>query len=277
MSETTNPIEGKLYYDNGNRLFYYSSTETRSNPNTGFFPVWDGKRTHVSNFSNRKYTSDMIDINIGNMSSVIDKATAENIVYQQRRSLNDELLKPAIRDEDNMFTQCVKGTICAMNIAMVDLVDMAGNKLNEKCIEGYYSALTKITFMRLDKWKVWLSTILHVSYVLDVYDEDKRLITYNYPEDTFDTGVIKYDGITEQKCDPFKKIVRILMIMKNISKQTLKSDDVDDYTINNMMTTLNGDKTLSSQLFSRFIRMTGLRYSVKIYDRNKQLLFEYTE
>ena len=274
---TPNPIEGKLYYDKDKRLYYYSTQESRSNPNTGYFPIWNGEKTFTSNFSNRKYfDTDVTIIDIAHMASTISKDVASDIMYRQRRSMNDNLLKPAICDEDNMFTQCIKGVICAMNIAMVDLVDMSRGKLPEKAIENYYSSLNKITFMRLEKWKIWLSSILHVSYVLDVYDGDRKLITYHYPEDTFDTGVVKYDNITSQKYDAYKKIVKILMIMKNITKSTLKTDEVDDYTINNMMTTLNGDKSLSAQIFSRFIRMAGLSYTIRIYDGAK-LLFEYME
>lgn len=274
---TPNPIEGKLYYDGDKRLYYYSTQETRSNPNTGYFPVWNGKKTFSSNFSNRKYVDkDVTPMDLEHMASSISKDIASDIIYRQRRSMNDILLKPAISDEDNMFTQCIKGVICAMNIAMVDLVDMSKGKLPEKAIENYYTSLNKITFMRLEKWKVWLSSILHVSYILDVYDGDKKLVTYHYPEDTFDTGVVRYDNIISQKYDAYKKIVKILMIMKNITKNSLKTDDVDDYTINNMMTTLNGDKSLSAQIFSRFIRMAGLSYTIRIYDGDK-LLFEYME
>ena len=272
-----NLVEGKLYYDSDKRLYYYSTHETRSNPSTGYFPIWNGKRIYSSNFSNRKYMDkDVTVTNIETMAANINKDVANDVIYRQRRSMNDTLLKPAICDEDNMFTQCIKGVICAMNIAMVDLVDMSKGKLPEKAIENYYSSLNKITFMRLEKWKIWLSSILHVSYVLDVYDDDKKLVTYHYPEDTFDTGVVKYDNITGQKYDAYKKIVKILMIMKNITKNMLKTDDVDDYTINNMMTTLNGDKSLSAQIFSRFIRMAGLSYTIRIYDGDK-LLFEYME
>ena len=44
-TDDKSPIEGKLYYDKSNgRLYYYSLTETRSNPKTGYFPIWDGKK-----------------------------------------------------------------------------------------------------------------------------------------------------------------------------------------------------------------------------------------
>ena len=66
------------------------------------------------------------------------------------------------------------------------------------------------------------------------------------------------------------------MISENITKNTLSGEDVDDYTINNMMTTINGKKALSSQLFSRFIRMAKLSYTITIYDNDKEL-FKYKE
>ena len=36
--------------------------------------------------------------------------------------------------------------------------------------------------------------------------------------------------------------------MENLTKEKLKSEEVDDYTINNMMTTISGNKSLSAQL-----------------------------
>ena len=40
---SSNLVEGKLYYHpSDKRLYFYSLKEKRSNPNTGFFPVWDG-------------------------------------------------------------------------------------------------------------------------------------------------------------------------------------------------------------------------------------------
>lgn len=159
---------------------------------------------------------------------------------------------------------------------MVDLVDMSSPKLSQKVIENYYSALTKITFMRLDKWNIWINVILHVSYSIEVTKGSKKLLTYQYPSDTFDTGIVKYDNIVASEDDPFKKIIKILMVMENINKNSLRSEEVDDYTINNMLTTLNGKKALSAQLFSRFIRMANLSYTIKIYDNGTQI-FEYKE
>jgi len=276
--ESEKLVEGKLYYrPKDNRLYYYSKIETRSNPNTGYFPVWNGSRVFESNFSNRKYfDKDTIITDVNNLAISINNSVAKNIIYNQRKSTNGSLLKPEIKDEDNMFTQCIKSVICAMDITMVDLFDMCAPKLSEKVIENYYSALTKISFMRLDRWNIWLNTILHMSYVLEVYNGDRKLLTYSYPSDTFDTGIVKYDNIIQTADDPYKKIVKVLMVMENITKSTLKTDEIDDYTINNMMTTLGSKKPLSAQLFSRFIRMANLAYTITIYDKDK-VMFEYKE
>ena len=275
---TDNPIEGKLYYDpKSDRLFLYSKVENRANPRTGYFPVWDGKQTYISNFAIEKYFSkDVTKIDINTISANINKDVAEKVLYKQRRSENNDILKPQLSDGDNMFTQCIKGVINAKEITMVDLIDMATPKLSEKIVENYYSALVRITFMRLDKWTIWIDNILHVNYILDVFKDDKKLLSYKYPKNEFDTGIVKYDSITNGDDDPFKKIIKILMVMENITKTTLKSDEVDDYTINNMMTTINGKKSLSSQLFSRFIRMAELSYVITIYD-GKKVIFEYKE
>ena len=275
---STDLIEGKIYYNpKDGRLFYYSKTENRSNPNTGYFPVWDGKNIFVTNFSNKKYLNkDVKMITLDHLCSNIDSNIASEVLYRLRRSDNDEILKPIISDGDNMFTQCIKGVLNKLELTIIDLVDLSSPKLTEKAIENYYSALTKITFMRLDKWNIWIDVILHIQYELDVFKDDKLLIHYEYPNDKFDTGDVKYDKIINSKDDPFKKIIKILMIMENITKNDLRSDDIDDYTINNMMTTINGKKPLSAQIFSRFIRMANLSYTVHLYD-NKECLFEYKE
>lgn len=275
---STELVEGKLYYHpSDKRLYFYSLIENRSNPNTGFFPVWNGREIFKSQFSNEKYfDKDAINMTIDTMCSTIDKDIADQVLYNQRRSNNDEILRPQISDGDNMFTQCVKGVINAKEVSMIDLVDMSSPKLSQKQIENYYSALTKITFMRIDKWDIWVNVILHISYDINVYKGDKKLISYHYPKNDFDTGIIKYDNIISSNDDQYKKIIKILMIMENINKSDLKSDEVDDYTINNMMTTLNGSKALSAQLFSRFIRMAELTYQVIIYDQGKQI-FEFRE
>jgi hypothetical protein len=274
---TDNPIEGKLYYEpNTERLFFYSKIENRANPRTGYFPVWNGTETFISNFAITKYFSDVTKIDIDTMCASINKDVANEVLYKQRRSENNEILKPQLSDGDNMFTQCIKGVINAKEITMIDLVDMTSPKLSQKMVENYYAALVRITFMRLDKWNIWTDVILHINYVITVKNGDRKLVTYHHPKNEFDTGIVKYDSIINTNDDPFKKIVKILMVMENITKNSLKSDEVDDYTINNMMTTLNGKKALSAQIFSRFIRMADLSYTITIYDGEKEI-FEYYE
>ena len=274
----SNPVEGKLYYHpETKRLYYYSTKFTRSNPNVGYFPIWNGKRTYESKFSNNKTLNDINTNSIEELAAKINKSVAETVKYNQRRIISDVILKPAISDGDNFFTQCIKEVITGMNITMIDLVDMCNPKLTQKQIENYYSALTKIAFMRIDKWDVWINVILHVGYIITIRKDNKKIMTYTYPENKFDTGIVKYDSIANSKMDPLKKTVKIVSMMENITKTTLRSNEgVDDYTINNMMTTLNGDKALSAQLFSRFIRMAGLTFSVDIVKDGK-IIFTYRE
>jgi hypothetical protein len=273
------PIEGKLYVDTDGRIYMYSKTETRSNPNTGYFPCWNGKEKFITQYSNTKFFPvDAILTDLMKLAEKIGKEVADQVLYNHRRCDNEEILRPSLTDGDNMFTQCIKGVLNVKEYTMVDLVDLSVPRLDEKMITNYYSALTKITFMRLDKWQIWMDVILHLKYQVNVYKDDKRLIQYRYPANQFDTGIVKYDNIIGTKDDPFKKIIRILMIMENINKNSLRSKEVDDYTINNMLTTLNSKKSLSAQLFSRFIRMANLSYDVNLYEDNYETsIFEYRE
>jgi hypothetical protein len=271
-----NPIEEKIYVDpTDNRLYIYSTKYTRSQPIIGNFPIWDGKRKIISQFSNKKYLSDVNAIDIGVLVSKIDNRIANEIISARRRSEQNDVLNPQLVDEDNMFTQCIKGVINSKNYTIVDLMEMS-NGLSENQIINYYNALNKITFMRMDKWIIWLNNILHMSYIVTVYDGSKELITYDDRKNKFYTGITNYDAIISTSDDPFKKLIKILIVMLNIDKSKLRSKEVDDYTINNMMSIINSDKNISSQLFSRFIRLTNLSYIVRIYEQN-ELVFEYKE
>lgn len=271
-------VEGKLYSDpKDNKLFYYSLKENRPNPATGFFPVWNGKEKFTSNFAKEKYFGiDTISIDLKDISDKVNAKIADNIRYSIRRAENNEILSPKITDADNMFTQCIKGVINYLNITMIDLVDMCKPAVDQHVIENYYSALTKITLMRMNKWFIWLDMILHCGFVLEMYNGKKKLLTYTYPSNKFDTGIVKYDNIINTDDDPFKKIVKIIMVMENIQKNQLKSEEIDDYTINNMMTTLSSKKPLSAQLFSRFVRMANLNYKIQMIKDGK-CIFEYKE
>ena len=133
--------------------------------------------------------------------------------------------------------------------------------------------------MRMERWAVWIDTILHLHYEIIVMKDKKQVIKYNHPAGKFDTGVVNYDSIVQDKLDPFKKIVRILIVKENYSKTTLMqaNPDIDGYTVNNMFTTIISDKPFSAQLFSRFIKITGLEYNIKVYDKSNTLLVDYKE
>lgn len=273
-----NPIDGKIYVNKSDgRLYYYTINATRSNPSTGYFPIWNGKEFIETSFSNTKYLDkDVTLVDLESISSKVDNEVAQKILYDRKRCENNEILAPSIAEGDNMFTQCVKGALNAKKITAIDLLDLVDNKLDDKIVIGYYNALQKITFMRLDRWNVWIDIILQLSYVLKVYKDEKLLLQYKHPENVFETGIVNYDTIIKSKDDSFKKILKILIILENITKSSLRSPELDDYTINNMLTTLNSNKPISAQLFSRFIRMANLNYEILLYD-NGQLIFEYRE
>lgn len=278
FNTVSEPVEGKLYCDpKDGRIYYYSKTKTRPNPDTGYFPIWDGKNKYDTKFAKNKHIGvDLIPADLTTMSSTVNSETAEKVVMNRRRNESGDALSPLITDEDNMFTQCVKGVIQAKKMTMFDLYNNGCPPLTKRTIDNYYNSLVKISFMRLDKWHIWITTILKSRYVITVHRGAKQLLSYSYPENVFDTGVVKYDAIANSANDPLKKIMMILMVMENITKQSLKTEEVDDYTINNMFTTLTSNKAMSAQLFGRFIRMSGLTYRVHIYDKDK-LIFEYRE
>ena len=271
-------IEGKIYYHPDTfRLYYYSHSLRRSNPDTGYFPIWDGKKTYESKFSNEKYFSDVITNDIKSLSKTISRKKAKDIIYKQRVAVNDKKIYLVINDEDNMFTQCIKSSLNKMDISIIDLFDMNDGLLTEKQVENYYSSLSKVTMMRMEKFHVWLSSILHFHYDITVYKGDKKLLKYSWPKDKFNTGMVKYNYVYKPGDDPYKKIVKVLMVIENISKSSLKMEDVNDYTINNMMTTLNGTKSLSAQIFCRFIRMTDLSFTLELFNNKNELVFMYQE
>lgn len=274
----TSPKEGKIYYDKKDgRLYYYSTTETRSNPSNGFFPIWNGKIKYISNFSVEKYIDrDVTKLDFESINKSLDKDTANKIIYERKRADAGDILNPIITDEDNMFTQCIKGTIIAKQLTMVDLTEMNTGNFSQHIIENYYQALNKISFMRLEKWYIWVDKILHIGYHIDVMKGDDIILGYTYPQNKFQMVTPACRSVLISDDDPFKKIIKMIMIKERIDKNDLKNDDIDDYTINNMMTTLNTKKSLSAHLFSRFIQLAGLSYVIKIYDKNK-LIFEYKE
>ena len=274
-----NLVEGKLYYDDDGRLFYYSTTSKRSNPSTGYFPIWDGHDTYFTKFSVNHNISEVTSMSVSSIANNMNNEKAMDILYRQNKSKDEDVLKPEIKGTDNMFTQVIKAVLLKYKCTIQEIVAMSAPKMSQTAIENLYSSLIKISFMRIERWNVWVDIILHLHYELTVYKENKLLLSYKYPENKFDTGIVNYDSIVGSKSDPFTKIVKILLIMENINKSSIRdlSTDVDSYTVNNMFTTIMSDKPLSAQLFSRFIRITGLSYNIKVYNKENDLLVDYKE
>lgn len=270
-------IEGKLYYDNDNKLYYYSTKLTRPNTDSGYLPIWNGSKVFTNENVKYKTLDDIINLSLKDMSNNINKDIADDIIYRRRLADNASILSPTVNSNDNVFTQCIKSIISSMNITMVDLADMCYPKLNENVLKNYYSSLTKISFMRLDKWYIWVNIILHLSYDVIVFKDNKEIIKYSYPVNKFNFDDMKsYKNIINSKDDAFKKIIKILMIKENIDKIDLKEDSPDDYMVNNLMTTLFDDnKSISGQLFSRFMNMTNLHYHINLYDKYKKPVFSF--
>lgn len=264
---TPEPKEGKLYWHPKTQyLYYYSTTLKRSSPTTGYFPIWDGSRLYESSHSRKKkYPDDVLSNDPAALAAALDDTTANRVKYLQRRMDRDKILHPEIAPGDNMFTQCVKTVIQRMEITMVDLHDMAAGKLSEHVVDNYYSSLNSINMMRQEKWIVWMDVILKMTYSITVVEPPRTLLTYDSVEKKIDTGLIKWDSVIDPKDDPLKQIVKVLIQMKGITKTSLQREEVDYYAVNNLFTAIYGDKLLSAQLFSRFLRLADLSYSVMLY------------
>ena len=259
------PVEGNLYIDPvSKRIFYYSEKETRSCPTTEFFPVWDGKTKYISKFSVTKYEKDVIPMDINVMGKSINKEMAEQITENLKKCNSLNPLEPEIDPNDNIFTKCVKGVILNKGLALQDLVEMSQPQMDEKAIGVFYSSLVKTSYMRLDKWDVWVMNILHIEYDISIFDGDELLVKYHCPSNEF--SCIDEDILSETECnDPLKQIVKILIKLKDITKDQFKSDDIDEYTVNNMFTIINSNKKLSGQIFSRFVSMAELACKIDVY------------
>lgn len=265
--------EGQLYYHPvTKRLFMYTTKEVRSNPRTGFYPIWNGTKTFIGKHSIEEYyPKDIIDINTDDLVKKFTKSNAQEIVYRQQRSMSGGPLTFQISDEDNFFTQCIKEIINKKAYTVIDLVHQSVPQLSDKQITNYCNALSKISFMRMDKWHIWLHNILHMKYEVAVFKEDRLIISYKEP-DIFTVDRNFDEILNNKKMDPFKKLIKVTMLKENISKSDLRGEDIDEYTINNMMTILTGPKPVSAQLFSRFIRIADLSFELKIYDKDECLV-----
>jgi hypothetical protein len=274
--DTPNKVEGNIYFHpTTKRLFMYIKNEKRSNPRTGFYPTWDGVNTYISAHSvDRYYPNDVIITDTSDMSQQVTAKKAEEIVHHQQRSMSGGPLSFQISDEDNFFTQCIKEILNKKQYTVVDLVQLSTPRLNDKIITNYCNALSKISFMRLEKWNIWLHNILHMKYEVIIRNGERDICSYKEP-DQF-TLITDHHDLLKKKMDPLKKLIKITMIDERIDKSDLRSDDIDEYTINNMMTILTGPKPVSAQLFSRFIHMADLSFQLNVYDHD-DIIVTYRE
>lgn len=268
-----NPIEGKLYADPvDGRIYIYSTKENRSNPSTGFFPIWDGSKKIISQFSNNKTIKELISIDLSLLSNSINKNTADMVKTNIANADDKSLLEPQILNEDNIFTQCIKGVIINQKLSLNDIINMA-DKFDEKTIQIFYTSLIKITFMRLEKWYAWVNDILKLTYDVIIYKDDQEVLKYHHPSGVFE---LTDDPLIYSVEDGFKKIIKILINKFHISKDIMKNEDTDEYTINNMWTIILGSKKLSGQIFSRFIKLAGLSCRIDM-KKGDTIIFTYKE
>lgn len=270
---TKSPKEGKLYWDPQTKIiYYYSTTENRSCPTTGYLPIWNGTSTIVTSKSRiKRYPEDVLTTSVESLSKTLNDSLAGRVKYLQRKMDQNKNLNPEITPQDNSFTQCIKGIIVKLGLSMTDLYDLSAGKLNEHTVENYYNSLVNINMMRQEKWKVWINTILHLTYSITVFRGDKQLLFYDSVTDTVNTGVVKWDSAVSPTDDPIKRITKILIQMENVTKESLRRPEISYYAVNNLFTAIYGSKDLSAQLFSRFIRMTGLSYTLVVYKDGEEI------
>ena len=269
--------EGEIYVDpSSKRLFMYSTKLKRSSVENSFFPIWDGKNKIITKFSNNKTVDDIISMDIGEMSRRVDKVLSDKIISEQKKCNNSDPLNPVIGKNDNLFTKCIKGVLIQEGYSLPDLVEMSYPKLDEKGIMVYYSSLVKTAFMRLDKWNVWLLNILHLGYKITVLDEDQNeIIAYEFPLNEF--SVVDEDVLEKCPCsDPLKRIVKVIIYLKNITKDQFKEESIDEYTVNNLFTVISSDKKMSGQIFSRFLAFANMSYRVDII-RDGEVIYSLSE
>lgn len=272
------PIEGRLYWDPETKyLYFHSKSITRPNPDTGYFPIWDGNgHIYQTQFSRqKKYPDDVLIPDTNILAAKMTKEMADKVRYYQKRMDRDRILTPNITAQDNMFTQCIKGIINQMKVTMIDLHQMSTGITSEKMIENYYNFLNSTTMMRQDKWNIWLA-VLKMTYSIDVYDNNNvKLLSYNSETDILDAQETWGSNIKEGD-DPLTRIAKVLIQMKSINKASLQRPEIDSYAVNNLFTAINGSKALSAQLFSRFIRMANMSYDVTLY-KDGETYFNFHE
>ena len=272
----SDPIEGQLYVDpQSKRVFVYSKEQTRSCVDNGFFPVWDGQKKIITGFSNFKTLDDVLKFDLESLGKSIDEETAENVILEQKKHNSGNALDPVITNDDNFFTKCIKGVILTKKLSFNDLVENSSAGVSEKFVNIYYSSLVKTAFMRLDKWYNWVTAILHLDYKITVFEDNKELISYQFLSNEFKTEFTEVLSKVETK-DPLKKLVKFIIKLKNIVKEQFKSEEIDEYKINNMFTIINGSKPMSAQIFSRFINLAELDFVVEMKE-DGQTIFSIKE
>ena len=277
--------EGKLYIDpKSKRIYCYTTTTQVVGDTSHHFPIYDGKHFFDSVRSYKKYESDVISTDVTNMASSISEKDREDMEYRSKAVLYGDILKPEISDSDNIYSQCIKGILLHKKYNLLDLSIMSHPKLTVEEISNLYQSLHKISFMREKKFMIWMNQILHMNYEVNCYDtnSDKLLLTYHSIDKRYEfhvpvdeTHQKEYDDILKKSWDPFKKMINLIIKMKNYKKADFNINTESAYTINNMMTTIFGDKSVSAQIFSRFMRIINLPFDIVIYDKD-DIVFTYT-
>lgn len=277
--------EGKLYIDpKSKRIYCYTTTTQVVGAASHHFPIYDGKHFFDSVRSYKKYESDVISTDVTDMASSISEKDREDMEYRSKAVLYGDILEPEISDSDNIYSQCIKGILLHKKYNLLDLSIMSNPKLTVEEISNLYQSLHKIAFMREKKFMIWMNQILHMNYNVNCYDgdSDQPILTYHSMDQRYefyhkndDSHKEEYDEILKKSWDPFKKMINLIIKMKNYKKADFNVNTESAYTINNMMTTIFGDKSVSAQIFSRFMRIINLPFDIIIYDKD-DIVFTYT-
>ena len=276
--------EGKLYIDpKSKRIYCYITTTQVVGDASHHFPIYDGKHFFDSVRSYKKYESDVISTDVTDMASSISEKDREDMEYRSKAVLYGDILEPEISDSDNIYSQCIKGILLHKKYNLLDLSLMSNPKLTVEEISNLYQSLHKIAFMREKKFMIWMNQILHMNYKVNCYDvnSEQPLITYHSVDKRYEFHIHnenmqkEYDDILKKSWDPFKKMINLIIKMKNYKKADFNINTESAYTINNMMTTIFGDKSVSAQIFSRFMRIINLPFDIVIYDKD-DIVFTYT-
>ena len=254
--------EGRLYIDpKSKRIYCYTTTTQVVGDTSHHFPIYDGKHFFDSVRSYKKYESDVISTDVTDMASSISEKDREDMEYRSKAVLYGDILEPEISDSDNIYSQCIKGILLHKKYNLLDLSIMSNQKLTVEEISNLY-----------------------MDYKVNCYDSnsDQLLLTYHSIDKRYefyhknnDCHREEYDEILKKSWDPFKKMINLIIKMKNYKKADFNVNTESAYTINNMMTTIFGDKSVSAQIFSRFMRIINLPFDIVIYDKD-DIVFTYT-